>query len=135
MSLRSLKLECKKIIKSKKKGFTLIELVGVIAIMGILVIIFSKNITGYIDEAKKTKVVEQARRVVMAVDTYEMKKGGDLSQTKISSIKENNSVNAYIGDDLVNLSDEMNVSDCRHIVNGSKDFSIDNAGKFTEFIK
>lgn len=135
MSLRSLKLECKKIIKSKKKGFTLIELVGVIAIMGILVIIFSKNITGYIDEAKKTKVVEQARRVVMAVDTYEMKKGGDLSETKISSIKENNSVNAYIGDDLVNLSDEMNVSDCRHIVNGSKDFSIDNAGKFTEFIK
>lgn len=135
MSLRSLKLECKKIIKSKKKGFTLIELVGVIAIMGILVIIFSKNITGYIDEAKKTKVVEQARRVVMAVDTYEMKKGGDLSETKISSIKENNSVNAYIGDDLVNLSDEMKVSDCRHIVNGSKDFSIDNAGKFTEFIE
>ncbi|MDO5040166.1 type II secretion system protein [Clostridium sp.] len=134
MTYRKLNTKCKNIIKAKKKGFTLIELVGVIAIMGILVIIFSKNITGYIDEAKKTKVIEQSRRVVMAVDTYEMRKGGDLSNSTISQIKSNNSVNSYIGDDLANLSDSMSVANCRDIVNGIKDFSIDENGIFNSFI-
>lgn len=134
MTSRKLNIKYKNIIKAKKKGFTLIELVGVIAIMGILVIIFSKNITGYIDEAKKTKVIEQSRRVVMAVDTYEMKKGGDLSDSTISQIKGNASVNSYIGDDLANLSDAMSVDDCRDIVNGNKDFSINENGVFNNFI-
>ena len=134
MTYKKLNIKYKDIIKAKKKGFTLIELVGVIAIMGILLIIFSKSITGYIDEAKKTKVIEQSRRVVMAVDTYEMRKGGDLSNSTISQIKSNDSVNSYIGDDLANLSDSMSVDDCRDIVNGTKDFSIDENGIFDSFI-
>lgn len=56
--------------KRKKKGFTLIELMAVIAIIAILAAVLVPTVTGYINRAKKTAIITQARNVVNAVETY-----------------------------------------------------------------
>lgn len=68
----------------KKKGFTLIEMVAVVAIIGILAALLIPKVTGYMNEAKKTKVIDQARKVVQAYEGAKMK-GRDVS--KITTVK------------------------------------------------
>ena len=62
-----------KIITKKnkcKRGFTLIELIAVLAIISILFTVLTPKVIGYIKEAKKTKALSEVREVVLAVDTY-----------------------------------------------------------------
>ena len=54
--------------KRKKKGFTLVELMAVVAIIAILAVVLVPTVTGYIERAKKTAVISQARTVVSAVE-------------------------------------------------------------------
>ncbi|MGL4572205.1 MAG: type II secretion system protein [Clostridium sp.] len=70
----------------KKKGFTLIELVAVVAIIGILAALLVPKIAGYITDAKKTKVIDQARKVVMAVETANTKH--DITLDKTTSVSD-----------------------------------------------
>ena len=128
-------------LKKKKKGFTLIELVAVVAIMGILATIFVPKITGYMNEAKKTRVMDQARKVVMAVDTYEMKQNKAFSGSKVSDVISNNITKEYLGgssitleNTLPNLKADMNISDCRNIIESNKYFKLDENDKFESFI-
>lgn len=55
--------------KKKKKGFTLIELMAVIAIIAILAAVLVPTVTGYINRSKKTAIVSQVRNVITAVET------------------------------------------------------------------
>ncbi len=128
-------------LKKKKKGFTLIELVAVVAIMGILATIFVPKITGYMNEAKKTRVMDQARKVVMAVDTYEMKQNKAFSGSKVNDVISNNITKEYLGgssitleNTLPNLKADMNISDCRNIIESNKYFKLDENDKFESFI-
>lgn len=57
-------------LKKKKKGFTLIELMAVIAIIAILAAVLVPTVSGYIQRAKKTAIITQVRNVVSAVETY-----------------------------------------------------------------
>lgn len=56
-------------MKNKKKGFTLVELIVVLAILAILAAMLVPALTGYIDKANEKKVVAAARQYYIAAQT------------------------------------------------------------------
>ena len=56
-------------MKNKKKGFTLVELIVVLAILAILAAMLVPALTGYIDKANEKKVIATARQYYVAAQT------------------------------------------------------------------
>lgn len=121
MHLRELRKKQK-----KKKAFTIIELVVVMCIVGILASALIPQVGGYITEAKKMKVLDQSRSVVMAVDSYNLKNKVKYPEDKtVSHIKSEAGISKYLKDiKFDNLKDNTKIEECRSIVNGSE-FTID----------
>lgn len=55
--------------KNKKKGFTLVELIVVLAILAILAAMLVPALTGYIDKANEKKILATARQYYVAAQT------------------------------------------------------------------
>ncbi len=55
--------------RSKKGGFTLVELIVVLVILAILAALLIPALTGYIDRAKEKSITAETRQVVMAAQT------------------------------------------------------------------
>lgn len=55
--------------RSKKGGFTLVELIVVLVILAILAALLIPALTGYIDKAKQKNVLAETRQCVMAAQT------------------------------------------------------------------
>lgn len=95
----------KLISKNKKSGFTLIELMAVIAIIAILMAVMVPNISGYIVRSKKTVVITQVRNTYNAIETYNATAQSSIGNNeKISSlVNDNNGILAKQG--LLSLKD------------------------------
>jgi len=128
----------KKINRKKKNGFTLIEVIAVIAIIGIMASVLLPKFTNYINEAKKLKVVEQSRKVVMAVEAYDMKSEKSINKENdtVNKVKGIAGVNKYfenINNDTNKLVGTMKIKECYDIVNGAE-FKINEQGVFQSIV-
>lgn len=82
--------------RSKKGGFTLVELIVVLVILAILAALLIPALTGYINKAKDKNVIAETRQVVMAAQTitdesYAKKSGmaaADLSKDAVEKLSE-----------------------------------------------
>lgn len=59
--------------KSNKKGFTLVEIIVVLVILAILAAIAVPSVIGYVDEAKESRYIQEARSIYVVFQTEEAK--------------------------------------------------------------
>ncbi|MEG0330566.1 MAG: prepilin-type N-terminal cleavage/methylation domain-containing protein, partial [Longicatena sp.] len=59
----------KKTLKKNKKGFTLVEIIVVLVIMGILLAIAVPSVMGYVNKANEQKYIAQARNGFLGATT------------------------------------------------------------------
>ncbi|MCM1565292.1 MAG: prepilin-type N-terminal cleavage/methylation domain-containing protein [Dehalobacter sp.] len=62
-------------MKKKNKGFTLIELIVVIAILGILAAVLIPTFTGFQNKAKATQALVDAKQIATAIDGIKAENG------------------------------------------------------------
>ena len=63
----------------KQEGFTLVELIIVIVIIGILVAVLLPRFSGFTDRAKTTQVLLEGKNIATAIDTYVAEHGNITS--------------------------------------------------------
>lgn len=70
--------------RSKKGGFTLVELIVVLVILAILAALLIPALTGYIDKARDKQIIAETRQAVMAAQTlYDEKYGAGADATTV----------------------------------------------------
>lgn len=94
--------------RSKKGGFTLVELIVVLVILAILAALLIPALTGYIDRAKEKNVIAETRQVVMAAQTitdevYGEKTNVSSTDLKLSAVKDLSEVTITKGKDTINV--------------------------------
>lgn len=81
--------------KNKKKGFTLVELIVVLAILAILAAMLVPALTGYIDKANEKKVIATARQYYVAAQTIVSEayaNGDEINEIIVSNNKYGSSI-------------------------------------------
>lgn len=103
-----------------KKGFTLIELSGVIVLIAILTALVTIPINSIIKNAKKDLNESQKKQIVLsaqnwAIDNKDMlpKRGGNIEDVKVTIEQLYN--NGYLDDEVVDLNNNNKVSKCSYV--------------------
>jgi len=114
----------KKVSKSSKKGFTLVELIVVLVILAILAAMLVPALTGYIKRARQEKDYQMAATVLTAAQSaatwqYSQKAswtGGQITST--TSAGNGTTVMSLIGDASGKVSDIRFTADANGIITG-----------------
>ena len=115
--------------KKKKSAFTLIELIVVIAIIAILAAALTPSFTGYINEAKKVAVINQAKNVVTAYEATKVKSSNTYTlDTTVDAFAEGSDL---LDEKDVNKLSNTSIENCYSIVNTEKyDITLKDNGTF-----
>ena len=112
----------------KKSAFTLIELIVVIAIIAILAAALTPSFTGYINEAKKVAVINQAKNVVTAYESAKVKSSSISKETSVASFA---NASTLIDIDDVDKIKNASIEECYSIINTEKnDITLTDDGTF-----
>lgn len=84
--------------KTEKKGFTLIELVVVIAIMTLLALIMVPNLTSYLNKADDSKVASNSKTIHTAAELVKQT-SGSLDKIQIVNLSNNDKVSIDVVED------------------------------------
>ncbi|MEN8614022.1 prepilin-type N-terminal cleavage/methylation domain-containing protein [Dehalogenimonas sp. THU2] len=98
----------KKIEETRQRGFTLLELLVVFAILGVIVAVAIPNVLGYMAESNRTAALEEEHNVLVAVGAAMKEGNGTIVGDYASSGKIPASSSAPINDParyLVNSSE------------------------------
>lgn len=118
-------------MKKKKRGFTLTELLVVMAIIAVLATIIAPKAIGYLQEAKKSKATEEARQVVLAVEAYNINSKSPIENTaKFSDFITTLSASNYIEtSDVEYIDDDNTYEQLKNIIKQNVSFEINDSGK------
>lgn len=99
--------------KDKKDGFTLMELVTVLAVISILSAALIPKVGNYINEAKKVSVLNEAKTVVTAYEAvrYKLNMSED---TKIKILQQTNT--PLNGVSINKIPTDFSVTDCKQLM-------------------
>ena len=115
--------------KKKKKGFTLIELVAVLAIIAILSAAFIPKFGKYITEAKKVAVLNEAKTVVTAYESARYKLNDYDKNITISDLTDDNYLEK---DSIKKIPTDFSVDQCKQLMDTENyTFKIDSEDKST----
>ena len=111
---------------SKKRAFTLIELVVVIAIVAVLAAAFTPKLSGYMDEARKVVVLDQAKRVLTAYENLNLKFNTLTEKDYIESVVSLSGSPVTLSE-ITKIPSKFTIEDCRNLLNTEKyDFTMTN---------
>ena len=117
-----------KIIKLKvsKKGFTLIELVTVLAIIAILSSALIPKIGNYIIEAKKVAILNEAKTVVAAYESSKIRISSNESTTSIKDLIDKKYLDS---NSIKKIPTDFSVEKCKQLMDiENNSFSLDENG-------
>ena len=114
-----------------KKGFTLIELIVVICIIGVLATILVPSAIGFVKKSKRTADIGTARDIYNDAGIV-LAEGNDGYFSYISSGGSNTSVNATHNEETENYDIQVV---CEHIANGGGNKWTSSNSQFDDFVK
>lgn len=118
--------------RSKKGGFTLVELIVVLVILAILAALLIPTLTGYINKAKEKSVVAETRQVVLAAQTlYDEEYGTIARNGNAPSFDKNNATKIKYSDvaDLAEVSGKGTIDNIAVIKNKISEVKYTRDGK------
>ena len=86
---------------SKRRGFTLAELMVVIVIIGLLVTVVGPNVLKYLGKGKETRVKADIYAIVQGVESYAALNMGNFPDTLQLLVDKDENGNSYLNRDIL----------------------------------
>ncbi|SMC42686.1 prepilin-type N-terminal cleavage/methylation domain-containing protein [Papillibacter cinnamivorans] len=91
-----------------RKGFTLIELIVVIAIIAILAAVLIPRFTGFTESGRKKAVLSDARNILVALDAADA--NGEITAASTDAATAESLIEKYVGKDIISCTDALDAN-------------------------